>query len=87
MLAREWCDTVIKAYECSVAEVEELQNPGFLEVYMKGIQNAVATSRQIVQNPEQYHATQIELSQNIITFLSGMDMPQPLQDVLGKYLD
>jgi hypothetical protein len=87
MLAREWCDTVSATYEYFVIEAEELKRPEFLDVFMSGIQKKVSISHQIVNNPEQCHSSQVELSQKIITYLSEMVFPQPLQEVLGKYLD
>jgi hypothetical protein len=87
ILAREWCDAVIGAYEYNVILADEKQNTGFIETFFVWVEDIVSASRKIVEDPEQYHPSQVELSQKIITYLSEMVFPQSLQEVLGKYLD
>jgi hypothetical protein len=87
MLASEWCDTVLGAYQHNVFLAEDKQNPGFISSYFSWVEDILSASQKIAHDPGGYHSTQVELSQKIITYLSELDMPQPLQDVLGKYLD
>jgi hypothetical protein len=87
LLAREWCDAVNGAYEYNVILADEKQTPGFIESFFTWVEDNVSASRKIIGNPEQYHPTQVELSQKIIAYLSAIEMPQPLRDILGKNLD
>lgn len=87
VLAREWCDTIIGAYECFVVLANEKQNPGFINSYFSWVEDILSASQKIAHDPDSYHSTQVELSQRIITYISELDIPEPLQDVLGKYLN
>jgi hypothetical protein len=40
----------------------------------------------ILNAPERYHATQVELSKKIMTYVSKIDLPKPLRDLMSKYL-
>jgi hypothetical protein len=87
MFAREWCDTIASAYEYTAAEANEFQRPEFLDVFISGLLETVSNCRKIISAPKQFHTTQVELSKRIITYLSETELPKPLLDILGEYLD